>query len=179
MEAMVERKGRKPVRAYTHFYPDGSTTAKVPPKTIFGPVQEIRTNMIDGNMYLTVKVPSIQGVELEFKCVNVAYYDSGKQKFHELAKISEELAVAPKESQWQVKENQDARDPPASRFEAPAASSSSSGIPAGCVEWQYRPDTSQMSAEEYDSYRTGMHEMTTEEYDGYYEKKHGSRKPSY
>ena len=142
---------------------------------VFGPVEEIRTNMIDGNMYLTVKVPGIQGLEPRFRIVNVAYYDTDAKKFHELAKISEAPAVVPQESQ--AAENQGARDYPAPRFDAPAASSSSSApaptTPPGCVAWQYRKPPPEPTKEQWDEYHAGRAELTTMQYEGVYEELHG------
>ena len=87
---MAFKRGRKPCRAYDGFFPAGVNIAKVPGKTMFGPIQEIRTVMISGNMYLTVKVPRIEALDPQFVYVNVAWYDTGESKFHELARIAPE-----------------------------------------------------------------------------------------
>ena len=83
-------KGRrqKPCRVWDDTYPAGRNPAKVPPSTTIGPIEELRTVLIDRKMYITAKVPRIDGLEPQFVYVNVAYYDMDEKKLYKWQKSS-------------------------------------------------------------------------------------------
>lgn len=123
------KNNSKICRAWDDTYPNpnGKNTAKIPPATTFGPIQELRTVLIGEKMYISAKVPPIEALGSEFAYVNVAYYDTDDKKFTETAKVVPEPPPPPPEgvwSNWQVNTSQDARDYPASRLGPGGAASS-------------------------------------------------------